>query len=81
MNRDGYHNGPQPRRRVRAFLTPRQIQYLEGLIAGRYVGEIAAVYKCSEKNVYQTLQAARERTGSRTNEQLVARWVACWLMR
>jgi DNA-binding NarL/FixJ family response regulator len=61
-------------RRGKPPLTPRQQQFVEGLIAGRTVGEIGTEFHCTDSNVYLTLRAAQLRSGCRTREQLVVWW-------
>jgi DNA-binding CsgD family transcriptional regulator len=57
-----------------AVLTPRQIEYIEALIAGKSVPQIAKAQGCYRENVTQVLIAARKRTGTKTREQLAVWW-------
>ena len=69
-----FAKSPGPRRN-KPVLTSRQIEYLERMIAGETVAEIAFETGCAKQNVHEVLRAAVKRTGNRTREQLVA-WYA-----
>ncbi len=62
------------RKRIKLPLSPRQQQFVEGLIAGHTVGEIGTQYGCTDGYIYARLRAAQLRSGCRTREQLVVWW-------
>jgi DNA-binding NarL/FixJ family response regulator len=65
----------KPRKRLPLpVVTPRQIEYIEALIAGMSVPEIAKAQGCCRENVTLVLIAARKRTGTKTREQLAVWW-------
>lgn len=57
-----------------SVLTPRQIQFCDGLVAGMTSKEMGFQFGVSQINVTNVIRAACERTGNRTREQLSAWW-------
>jgi DNA-binding NarL/FixJ family response regulator len=67
-------NGPTGTRFPRAVLTPRQVEFIEALSAGKTMREIAREFGCCHENVRDRIAEALKRTGNKTREQLCVWW-------